>query len=150
MKLSEWLKKENIPWDSIKALSVRQPFASLIVIGGKIIEWRSKPIAYRGPLIICASKNPQIRMNNGKLLPTGAAIGVVNLVDCRPMKKKDLVAACCEDWRGAVTGYAWVLEHHQEVIPVPVKGIVAPWPWAKRQGIDLEFCPDWHKKEGIW
>lgn len=40
----------------MKALSVRQPFASQIVIGEKTIEWRSKPFNWRGPLVICASK----------------------------------------------------------------------------------------------
>ena len=48
----------------MKALSVRQPFASQIVIGEKTIEWRSKPFNWRGPLVICASKSAIIELGN--------------------------------------------------------------------------------------
>jgi len=34
---------------------VRQPWASLIAVGLKTIEVRSRPWAYRGPLVICAT-----------------------------------------------------------------------------------------------
>ena len=38
------------------ALSVRQPCADLLVLGEKDVENRSKPIRYRGWLLIHASK----------------------------------------------------------------------------------------------
>ena len=41
----------------IKAISLWQPWASLIALGGKKIETRSWPTKYRGPLAIHASKN---------------------------------------------------------------------------------------------
>ena len=31
----------------------------------------------------------------------------------------------------------------REVVPVPVKGIVAPWPW---RGPELTLCPGWHDR----
>lgn len=40
----------------IKALSLWQPWASLIAVGAKRYETRSWPTKYRGPLLICASK----------------------------------------------------------------------------------------------
>ena len=40
----------------MKALSLWQPWASLIATGAKTWETRSWPTAYRGPLLICASK----------------------------------------------------------------------------------------------
>lgn len=40
----------------MKALSLTQPWASLIAIGAKRIETRSWPTAYRGPVAIHASK----------------------------------------------------------------------------------------------
>jgi hypothetical protein len=40
----------------IKALSLTQPWASLVVIGAKRIETRSWPTSYRGPVAIHASK----------------------------------------------------------------------------------------------
>lgn len=127
----------------MKALSVRQPFASQIVVGDKTIEWRSKSFAWRGPLVICASKTVTVTLRNGETLPVGVALGIVDVVDCRPMTAADLEAACCEDWTGAVTGYAWVLDNPREVVPVPVRGIVAPWPW---RGPELELCPGWHDR----
>ena len=75
----------------MKALSVRQPFASQIVIGEKTIEWRSKPFNWRGPLVICASKSAIIELDNGKRLPVGVALGIVDVVGCRPMTREDLV-----------------------------------------------------------
>jgi len=106
----------------MKALSVRQPFASQIVIGEKTIEWRSKPFNWRGPLVICASKSAIIELDNGKRLPVGG---------CRPMTRKDFVAACCEDYEDEMYGFAWELVSPREVVPVPVKGIVAPRPFGE-------------------
>jgi len=40
----------------VKALAVRQPYASLIISGSKLIENRSWATYYRGPLAIYASK----------------------------------------------------------------------------------------------
>ena len=132
------------------ALSVRQPYASKIVTGVKTIEWRSKAFKYRGPLIICASKNPRIKTSTGLYLPPGAAIGIVDVVDCRPMMKEDLQAACSlgylEYIYGPPTGYAWILENPREVQPEPVKGIVAPWPW---KGPELIEAPGYHASIGF-
>ena len=127
----------------MKALSVRRPFASQIVIGEKTIEWRSKPFIWRGPLVICASKSAIIELDNGKLLPVGMALGIVDVVGCHPMTRKDLVAACCEDYEDEMYGFAWELANPREVVPVPVKGIVAPWPW---RGPELTLCPGWHDR----
>ena len=127
----------------MKALSVRQPFASQIVIGEKTIEWRSKPFNWRGPLVICASKSAIIELDNGKRLPVGVALGIVDVVGCRPMTRKDLGAACCEDYGDEMYGFAWELANPREVVPVPVKGIVAPWPW---RGPELALCPGWHDR----
>ena len=115
----------------MKALSVRQPFASQIVIGEKTIEWRSKPFNWRGPLVICASKSAIIELDNGKRLPVGVALGIVDVVGCRPMTREDLVAACCEDYEDEMYGFAWELANPREVVPVPVKGIVAPRPFGE-------------------
>jgi hypothetical protein len=129
------------------ALSVKQPFASLIAVGDKTIEWRTRVWNYRGPVVICASKNPRIRLDDGKTyLPVGAAICIVDMVDCRTMTRDDLYAACCEDYEGPVDGFAWILENPREVEPAPVKGIVAPWPW---KGPELVLSPGWHDRIGF-
>lgn len=75
----------------MKALSIRQPFAHLILIGVKRIENRKWPTLYRGPLAIHAGarwherpveeieKHFQVKVPDD--LPTGGIVGVVDLVD---------------------------------------------------------------------
>jgi len=132
------------------ALAVRQPYASAIVLGVKTVEWRSRAWKYRGSFVVCASKSPRIKLESGIVLPTGVAVGIVDIVDCRPFCRDDLDAAYCipdEYDDHEIAGYAWVLENPREVEQVPVKGIVAPWPW---KGPELMLAPGWHKhKLGI-
>ena len=89
-------------------------------------------------------KSAIIELDNGKRLPVGVALGIVDVVGCRPMTRKDLVAACCEDYEDEMYGFAWELANPREVVPVPVKGIVAPWPW---RGPELTLCPGWHDRK---
>lgn len=73
-------------------LSVRQPFANLIAQGIKGIENRSKPLSYRGPLLIHASKKwsdtpvDEIERRYGvtipRNLPLGGIIGIVHMPEC--------------------------------------------------------------------
>ena len=91
----------------LKALSIKQPWASMIERGEKTIETRTWATKYRGPLLIVASKEPRI---NG--LPSGKALCIVNLVDCRPMTAADEEAACCKRYSGA---YSWVLADRQPI-----------------------------------
>lgn len=39
----------------MQALTVKQPWASLVAYGEKTIEYRSWATDYRGPLLICAA-----------------------------------------------------------------------------------------------
>ena len=94
----------------MKALSWKQPFASLMLHGK--IETRVWKTDYRGQVLICASKKPyslqevlnicgdyqftRIMNTLGLRYPgdfnnlnCGYAIAVGDLVDCRPMKKED-------------------------------------------------------------
>lgn len=98
----------------MKAVSLLQPWASLVAVGAKKIETRSWGTNYRGPLAIHASKGWNIEqssllscwefqaglaplvgrpLNFAKLtwsgieekhLPRGAVVAVCNLVDCVP------------------------------------------------------------------
>lgn len=99
----------------MKALSIKQPWASMIARGEKTIETRTWRTKYRGPLLIVSSKKPAI-----KGLPAGMAMVVVDLVDCRPMTRgADEEAARCDVYPGA---HAWVLENVREIPSFPVKG----------------------------
>lgn len=77
------------------ALSIRQPWAWLIVHAGKDIENRSWPTRFRGPVLIHAGKawgreereaRDYVRLKMGieipEKLPLGGIVGQVEIVDC--------------------------------------------------------------------
>jgi len=99
----------------MKALSVKQPWATMIAEGEKTIETRTWDTDYRGDLIICSSKQPKV---TGHL--AGFALCVVELYDVRPLKPADEDRARCRYFPG---GYAWCLRNLRDIIPkVPVRG----------------------------
>jgi activating signal cointegrator 1 len=79
----------------MKAITLEQPFASLVCIGVKSIETRSWSTDYRGPLAIHAadisaqvvdSYYRSILFSAGldpDKLPTGKIVAVAHLVDCK-------------------------------------------------------------------
>ena len=97
---------------TVKALSLKQPWANMIAAGEKTIETRKWPTDYRGPLLIVSSKSPDIP-------PAGYAVALATLVECRPMTGADEHAAQCRLYRGA---YAWILRDIHRVKPFPVRG----------------------------
>jgi hypothetical protein len=69
------------------ALSIRQPWASLILLGLKSVEIRSWPTSYRGPFFIHAAKTLDERaMERFRLgdVSTGCLLGVVDLAGIEP------------------------------------------------------------------
>jgi hypothetical protein len=69
----------------LRALTVKQPYASLIVNGEKDVENRSWRTPYRGDLVIHSAKvSDQLATRVFKYTPhdTGALLGMVRLVDC--------------------------------------------------------------------
>ena len=111
----------------MKALSVRQPWGSLILSGRKSIETRTWFTEYRGPVLICASNVRQMSdegrdaMKRHELddIPRGVALCLVDLVDCRPMIADDEAAACCSLYDRA---FSWCLANVRPVRQVPLKG----------------------------
>lgn len=84
---------------TIKAISIREPWASLILTGKKTIETRTWKTSYRGPLLLCAAKKP----NYTEVVPgwitqssmiAGTAFAICNLVNVRPMTFEDQKLAC--------------------------------------------------------
>lgn len=101
----------------MKALSVRQPWASMIAGGRKTIETRTWSTDYRGDLLIVSSKRPKW---GG--LPLGQGLCVVELVDCRPMTIEDEPAAQCKMYEYGIGAYSWCLENIRPVEHFPVRG----------------------------
>jgi hypothetical protein len=80
----------------IYALSIKQPWAALVVQGLKTIEVRRWPTARRGPILIHAARVPDDRPEGWELVATdelrglaqlqGGLIGSVNLLECIPYR----------------------------------------------------------------
>lgn len=104
----------------MKALSVRQPWASLIASGHKSIELRSWSTKYRGPILILAGSNVWRGSEHPIIGPLGVSLCLVNLIDVRPVVASDTEAACIVPPDGF--DFAWVLANPREVRRVPVKG----------------------------
>lgn len=109
----------------MKALSVKQPWASLIMAGRKTLEIRGVAIKYRGTLAICSSQLP----DKGAMArldcsgPLGAFLGTVEVVGCRPFTDPgdQLLALCGLD--PARKLFAWELANPRKLAQPPaVKG----------------------------
>lgn len=108
--------------DRYKALTVKQPYASNIVNGTKLIEVRRRPTKYRGDLLICSSASPVI---HGLL--SGSTLGFVELYGIKPISE-----FTAEDWENTLIpedqrhlfkkGFGWLLKNPRPVIEFPVKG----------------------------
>jgi hypothetical protein len=96
----------------MKAISIKQPWANRIASGEKTIETRTWTTDYRGELLICSSRSPEIR-------PAGYALAIARLVDSRPMRKEDEDQACCPFEEGL---FSLVLKDIRKIKAFPVKG----------------------------
>lgn len=97
------VEKDN---EIIKALSVNQPFASAISEAVKTIEIRPWSTEYRGDLLICSTKR-KFKVDD-EYLPSGKALCIVNLVDCRPFVESDAEQALVENPDEYKGMYSWV------------------------------------------
>jgi len=122
----------------MKAISLKQPWASWVAEGRKTIETRTWRTRHRGDILIVASKKPKIDE-----LPTGQALCVANLVECRQMKKADESAAICRWEPGR---FAWLLTDIRPVEPFAVKGMLGVY---EVDDILVEFAMDCRNCNGI-
>lgn len=98
----------------IKAISLHQPWASMIAQGHKTIETRNWPTNHRGDLLIVSTKKPEIYG-----LLSGFALCIVEVVDCRPMYVEDQNAARVQ-WRHGL--WSWLLSNIRPIQPFRVRG----------------------------
>lgn len=87
----------------MKAISIKNPYATQIMRGTKIIEYRSWDTKHRGDLLICSSADPKVP---GML--SGYALCIVNLVDTI--------------YNAAEAVYEWHLTDVRKIKAFPVKG----------------------------
>ncbi len=98
------------------ALSVKQPWAALLVTGIKAVEVRTWDTRHRGPVLIHASRNPDPRPDGWAHVTTpavrrlaettGGIIGVAELVDCVVYPTPELFAADAERHRNPPAWFA--------------------------------------------
>lgn len=99
----------------MRAISLHQPWASLIARGLKTIETRRWPTKFRGDLLIVSTKKPIVDD-----LPCGQALCVVEVVACEPMQKEHEEQACCVIYPDA---WAWGLANIRPIKePFAVRG----------------------------
>lgn len=100
----------------MKALSVRQPWAHLIIHHGKDIENRTWATKYRCPLLIHAGKTIDSYAYEIKLIQSdlqlGQCVGIVDLIDC--------VTDSDSKWFDGPFGF--VLANPRPIKPFPYKG----------------------------
>jgi activating signal cointegrator 1 len=137
----------------LRCLTIRQPWASLIMIGAKTVETRSWPTSYRGTLVIHASSTygpgerhaascsvplGWIRAAGLKedALPLGVLLGIVELVDVLPVAKlgtlidRKTPAGNREFMMGnyAPGRWGWVLKGVRQLgEPIPASGRLGLW-----------------------
>lgn len=133
---------------SVKALTLWQPWATLIALGEKQYETRGWVTPYRGPLVIHASKREVTRADLEAIwpvyqrvmarhgtpaLPFGAAVCVVDLVDVIPVERLRAALSLQERAFGgyAPGRFAWKLAYVRVFEPpVAARGAQGLWDWT--------------------
>ncbi len=132
----------------MKALTLHQPWASLIAAGHKKVETRSWGTGHRGRVAIHAGKRKldygdelllrDLEVAYGVALPAplpfGAVVAVATLIACVPMTR-ELIGAqtplerLVGGW--GLGRYAWVLEDIEPLVAaVPARGAQGLWEWT--------------------
>ena len=117
----------------MKVLTIKQPWASLIIEGYKRFEFRGWKTNYRGELLIHAEEAYERLKGYLKEMPLGKIIGKVKLVDCikttpeffeeRVKENKDIYSKSIFKEE-----YAWQVELKEKFDnPIEVKGKLGLW-----------------------
>jgi len=116
----------------MKALSLKQPWAELILQGRKTVELRKWNTKFRGKFLIHASKKPDedgMKEFGFDGLPCGCIVGEAELVDVKNYnetgdfdedKDKHLANS---DWGG----FGFLLEDVKRIKEIPWKGALGFW-----------------------
>jgi hypothetical protein len=116
----------------MKVLSIKQPFAELILQGKKKIELRKWNTNFRGEFLIHSSQNSDeqaMKKFGFKDLPNGFILGKVKLMEVKLYKneeehRKDSNLHLAESVWG---NYGFILKDPQRIKPIPVKGQLHFW-----------------------
>lgn len=129
--------------DGAMAISLWEPYGTLIKVGAKQYETRHWRTGYRGPLVICTAKKrdreilesykalrPDFFRYGVKMEPCrfGVALCLVDLVDCIPA---EFIGDDERRFGNFAPGrFAWLLENVRPFAePIPVRGHQGLWRW---------------------
>ncbi len=129
----------------MKAITLPQPWASLMAIGAKTVETRPYATAYRGPIaihaaIISAPVNDPYYKNllesTGLVndqLPHGAILATGRLIDCEKITNTNCPCYPEYAFGDFIPGwFAWkIVVSHPLQTPIPAKGHRGLWECAK-------------------
>jgi|GEM_PF-4790789 len=151
----------------VKALSVKQPYAQLLVLGLKRVETRPRQTRHRGLLAIHATKAvPGTDIQNqfpeaweamqsyiadrpgwiddNYHLTCGAVVGTVNLTACVPIEKlygteyDTPQERAFGDWSPGRFG--WIVENPLAFdCPDPARGMLGLWNWTPSKRISAKY-----------
>lgn len=122
----------------MRALTIHQPYAHLIAIGGKLVENRRWRTPYRGPIAIHAGKQRHRLAHGDDVrwpdMAFGAIVAVTELVECLSIGEIDRLAASGSDLhrllgihRHTTGPICWCLANVTRIDP--------PIPCSGRQGL---------------
>ncbi|MBX4212508.1 ASCH domain-containing protein [Candidatus Pacearchaeota archaeon] len=116
----------------MKVLSLKQPFAELVVSGRKTIELRKWTTQFRGEFLVHASQNVD-KEAMGRFgfdeLPTGCIIGKATLVDVKSYEDEDEFNRdsshhlASREWGN----YGFILRDAERMDPIYCKGSLKFW-----------------------
>ena len=126
----------------MKAISLQNPWAQLVVSGFKTVEAKTWTTDYRGELLICSKarsdkslekavldvieEETDLAFEQSEFFVNGAVLGKVQLVDIRPLTEDDLEESWMDpaELEAAETPlYAWVFDNAEPIDePIEVKG----------------------------
>ena len=130
----------------MKVLTIKQPFATLIIEGLKEYEFRTWKTKYRGELLIHAGKGVDKKaMEKFKHLnleyPSGCIIGKVTLTDC--IKIDDEARKMLKEKKSIVydsiikdtnwSGYGFKMENVKKIEPIPINGKLSFWDYEYKE-----------------
>ena len=124
----------------MKALTISQPFASLIASGEKWVENRTWRTDHRGPLAIHAGKGTQyLTKTDLAQYPHGCVIAVVDLVACLPLASlRQHGGSAVLDMLGLTPASVLAHEH-----------TAGPWCWILRN-VRPVACVPWIGCQGLF
>lgn len=124
----------------MKVLSIKEPWASLIMNGTKKIETRSWKTKYRGEIYIHASSSkakitkPEVyELIKDMNFKCGYIICKCNLVDCIYMTDEYVNDMKINHYEEYICGhyevgrYAWIVEDVKVIEPIEAKGKLGLW-----------------------